>query len=123
QLKGLGVSTLYLFGSRAQGIHHRGSDYDFGILMDGSARGKKGDLYLALYDVLADVVDEPVNLDIVFLESAPVQLQYHVVQYGKVLLDRDPVRRGRFVQRVLEAHADFEPYRRLFASTTLARIP
>ncbi len=120
----LGVSTLYLFGSRAQGNHRPTSDYDFGILLKNPVviHGGSQALYQKIYDLLQETVSTPANLDIVFLDAAPLQLRYHVLCQGKVLLDADPLRRGRFEEWTLEEHADFEPYRRLFEETTLARI-
>ncbi len=119
-----GVSTLYLFGSRAQGISHGKSDYDFGVLLKDPSRlsGGSQELYQEIYDILQDEVEARVNLDIVFLGQAPLQLRYHVLRYGKVLLDEEPLGRGRFAERTLEEHADFEPYRRLFEEATLAKI-
>lgn len=124
KLEGLGVVTLYLFGSQAQGISRENSDYDFGILLRDPARIHAGsqELYQKIYDILQDVVPERVNLDIVFLDRAPLQLRCHVVRCGRVLLDADPKRRGDFEERTIEEHADFEPYRRLFEKATLARI-
>ncbi len=125
QLQSLGVSTLYLFGSRAQGIARATSDYDVGLLLKDPSILQHGTeaLYLAVYDLLQDLVTEPVNMDIVFLDQAPLQLRYHVIRDGQVLYDGDLLRRARFEQRTLEEHADFEPYRRMFEEATLARIP
>lgn len=123
-LAGMGVVSLYLFGSRAQGVARSNSDYDFGILLRDPSVLREGSqiLYQAVYDLLQEVVHERVNVDIVFLDRASLQLRYHVVQYGQVLLDEDPRKRGFFIERTLEEHADFEPYRRLFEETTLARL-
>lgn len=124
-LASLGITTVYLFGSRAQGIAQASSDYDVGLLLRDPSVLRQGTeaLYLSVYDVLQELVAQPVNIDIVFLDQAPLQLRYHVIRYGQVLHDSDAVRRGRFEQRTLEEHADFEPYRRMFEEATLARIP
>ncbi|MBI2981216.1 MAG: nucleotidyltransferase domain-containing protein [Deltaproteobacteria bacterium] len=125
RLEDLGLATLYLFGSRAQGISRSLSDYDFGLLLKDPLLIKNGSqkLYQEIYEILEGEVSKRVNLDIVFLDGAPLQLRYHVIRYGKVLLNADPSRRGDFEERTLEEHADFEPYRRLFEESTLARIP
>jgi len=124
-LKTLGITTLYLFGSRAQGIARNSSDYDFGVLLEDPRVIGNGSqaLYQKIYDLLEELPLQRANLDIVFLDRAPLQLRYHVIRYGEVLLDSDPSRRGRFEERTLEEHADFEPYQRLFDEATLARIP
>ena len=120
----LGASTLYLFGSRAEGVARRESDFDFGILLKQPSVIKNGSqkLYQEFYDLLQDLVPQKVNLDIVFLDRAPLQLRFHVIGHGQVLFDSDPLRRGYFEERTLSEHADFEPYRRLFEEATLARI-
>ncbi|MBI1870914.1 MAG: nucleotidyltransferase domain-containing protein [Chlamydiae bacterium] len=123
-LKELGVATLYLFGSRVQGIERKDSDYDFGLLLENPSILIKGTevLYQKIYDLLQDWVEEKVNIDIVFLDQATVQLRYQVISYGKVLYDGHPVKRGRFIERTLTEHADFEPYRRIFEEAILTRI-
>ena len=123
-LRALGVEALYLFGSRAQGNAASSSDFDFGLLFeDGKLpRSQCGEEYQKIYDLLQDCVTVTTDIDIVFLEQAPLQLRYHVVRYGQVLLDANPLKRGRFEERTAEEHADFEPYRRLFEEATLARI-
>ena len=125
ELKKLGVSSLYLFGSRAQGVERRDSDYDFGILMKEPRVLRAGtqDLYQKIYDLLQDAVGVKANLDIVFLDRAPLQLRYHVIRSGKVLFDSNPQRRGRFIERTMIEHADFEPHRKRFEEAILARIP
>ena len=123
-LQALGVATLYLFGSRAQGVAREDSDYDFGILLKNPSVLKTGSqtLYQKIFELLEDTVRGLKTLDIVFLDRAPLQLRYHVIRVGIPLLDADPIRRGRFEERTLLEHADFEPYRRLFEEATLARI-
>ena len=125
KLEQLGLASLYLFGSRAQGIERKDSDYDFGVIMKDPRVLSAGtqELYQNIYDLLQDAVNAKVNLDIVFLDRAPMQLRYHVIRYGKVLFDSDPRRRGNFIERTLIEHADFEPHRRRFEEAILARIP
>lgn len=121
----LGVTCVYLFGSRAQNISRPESDYDFGVLLKKPSQLNNGsqDLYQKIYDLLQDLIGKKLNIDIVFLDRAPLQLRFHVLRCGKVMMDRDPLRRGHFEERTLEEHADFEPYRRLFEEATLAQIP
>ena len=53
-----GVEKVYLFGSRARGDHHKGSDYDFSIVQ-GKLRGliKLCGFISALTDALGAEVD------------------------------------------------------------------
>lgn len=123
-LKSLGIMTLYLFGSRALGTNRPQSDYDFALLLKKPEVLKKGSqaLYQKVFDILSESIPLMPHIDIVFLNTVPHQLRYHVIRQGKVLMDEDPLTRLRFEERTLEEHADFEPYRRLFEQTTLAQI-
>ncbi|MFH1652980.1 MAG: nucleotidyltransferase domain-containing protein [Pseudomonadota bacterium] len=123
-LEELGVGVLFLFGSRAQDIAKANSDYDIGLLMTDSDLIKKGnqELYQAIFEILSEVIGELVNIDIVFLDRASLQLCYHVVKHGKVIFETNPNMRVKFFERVIREHADFEEYRKLFEETTLKRI-
>jgi predicted nucleotidyltransferase len=124
ELKKLGVACIFLFGSRVLNIERPNSDYDFGILFKKSIpKGKnRSRVYSRIYDILTKVVDETQNLDIVFLQSAAMELRFHVARYGQVLFDSDPVTRGRFLEDTIRQYADFEPHRRVFEDAILARI-
>ena len=121
----LGIAVLYLFGSRAQGLATAHSDYDFGILLENPSviKDESMNLYQKIYELLQEEVKDKVNMDIVFLDRSPMQLRYHVIRYGQVLYDGNPMKRGRFMEQTLEEHADFEPYRPLFEKSILAQIP
>ena len=73
ELRRLGVQALVLFGSQAQGIAHKGSDYDIGVLMDDNrilqSPAERTQLYHALYDMLAELIQQLVPIDIVFLDA------------------------------------------------------
>lgn len=129
QLRILGVTTVYLFGSRAQGVAGPLSDYDYGLLLgdpsilrDIRAHMK---LYQKLYDVLSDVSPRTLKndvIDIIFLDEAPLELRMHIVHYGKVLFDEKPLMRGRFIERTIEEYCDYHPLLQMFNNAVLARI-
>ena len=127
KLQRLGVKALILFGSQAQGIARKGSDYDIGVLLNDnsvlSSPAQRSTLYRALYDILAGVIQQLVNIDIVFLDDAPAELQMHVTNYGIPLYEADPHVFARFKERVMNLYADFAPYRELFHKSILERIP
>lgn len=125
QLRLLGVKTVYLFGSRAQGMAGPLSDYDFAVLTEKSGHQRGGQLYDALYDILAPLCPRSFKndvIDIVFLNDAPLELQFHVIRYGKLLLDLDPLGRGRFEEGVMERYCDFRPILDMFDQAILASI-
>ena len=112
RLEQLGVVALYLFGSRARGEERPTSDYDYAVLTREGGHRKGGPLYMALYDLLAEISPRTLAndvIDIVFLEDAPLELRFHVVRYGQVLYDADPAARLEFETRTTLLYCDFRP--------------
>jgi hypothetical protein len=62
------------------------------------------------------------NMDIIFLQDAPIELRFHTARYGRVVFETDPKFRGRFVEDTVREYADFEPYRRVFEEAIIERI-
>lgn len=126
QLRELGVVALVLFGSRAQGTARASSDFDFGILLDNPSvlfdPTRKGVLYDALYDLLAPLTGQIVDIDIVFLHGAPFDLQSHVMRHGISLYQATPEVFANYRASVMEQCADFAPYRTLFHHAILQKI-
>jgi len=127
KLKRLGIEALILFGSQAQGIARQGSDYDIGVLLRNNtilrSPEKRSVLYDALYDILSSIIQKLVNIDIVFLDDAPAELQMHVVRHGVPFYETTQQVFLRFKERTMLAYADFAPYREVFHKAILERIP
>ncbi len=115
--KDLGIRALILFGSQAQETANSASDFDIGVL----GRSEKS-VYDALYDLLAKKINRLVNIDIVFLDTAPMELQSHLAKNGKVLYQKTPQVFANYREQVMREYADFEPLRKIFQQATLARI-
>lgn len=111
-----GVEALVLFGSQAQGIARANSDYDVAVL------GGRSELYDVLYDLLSKKINQLINIDIVFLSRAPLELKSHVSTYGRVLYERSPNEFADFRQRVMIESSDFAPLQEIFSGATLSRI-
>lgn len=122
-LQRLGVTAVVLFGSQARGIAGAASDYDIGVLCTGHDTDRQKDLYDGLYDMLSPKIGKLVNIDIVFLDQAPMELCHHVAKYGSALYEAAPNTFARFKERVMIQYADFAPYRRMFQEQILRRIP
>jgi len=120
-LKNLGISAAVLFGSRAIGTAREGSDYDIGVLLSGSTQ-RRTEIYNALYDMLSSKIQSLVNIDIVFLESAPGELRAHVMKHGKPIFEANANVFANFRERVMTEYADFAPLREIFHQGILARI-
>ncbi|MBI4209558.1 MAG: nucleotidyltransferase domain-containing protein [Deltaproteobacteria bacterium] len=122
----LGIAGVFLFGSQAQGLARETSDYDFGILIKDykvlSDTSQKNSIYDRLYDLFSSQIQKLVNIDIVFLQSADLQLQYHVVSSGNLLYLGDASIVSDFIERTIEFYADFAPHRKIFHESILGRI-
>lgn len=129
-LRKAGVSTLYLFGSRAQGHNNPLSDFDFGVLLTTPERVFKSTLkpYHDLYSILASVVQpetlEADVIDIVFLDSpqVPLEIKSHIVRTGRILFEENASLRADFTSRILLQTADFASLRKQM-SAALAQRP
>jgi len=108
-LKKLGISIVYLFGSKAIGKGTPSSDIDIGVVFKNpSIAEDTRALYTILYEFFSDLY--PVSkLDIVFLQKAPLSLQYSAIKDGKVLFEEDPVLRADYEYRVINQYLDFRP--------------
>lgn len=127
ELKKHSVDALILFGSRAQNISNKKSDFDIGVivgdrevLLDTDRRSK---VYDFLYDLLSPSIRQLTNIDIVFLDIAPAELQAHVMKYGRPLFEAKHNVFANFRERVMEQYADFAPLREIFHAGILSRIP
>lgn len=124
-LQRLGVTSVILFGSQARGVAGDASDYDIGILRNLSERDNTQEKaqYEALYDMLSAKIGKIVNIDIVFLDAAPMELCHHAAKYGSAIYEERPQTFSRFKESVMDRYADFAPYRRMFQEHILRRIP
>ena len=122
-LNALGVELVVLFGSQAQNTATAGSDFDLGVFLSrASFQEQKKGLYDALYDLFAAKINRLVDIDIVFLEQAPLELLGHVLKHGVALYERTPQSFARFREAVMNRYADFAPLLSVFQSAILARI-
>jgi predicted nucleotidyltransferase len=102
------VAAAYLFGSRARGTAGPRSDVDLAVALrvglDAAARWKKRlDLIASASRTLStDAVD------VVVLEDAPSALGHRVLRDGRLLCERDPVRRTAVAESVMRRYLDEE---------------
>ncbi len=109
KLRELGISLVYLFGSRAVGTSTPMSDTDIGVVLkEPSALKDTRVLYKALYDLFADQFPSA-EIDIVFLQSAPLPLQLHASREGKILFETDAAVAPDYEARVTSMYLDFKP--------------
>ena len=108
KLRELSVSIVYLFGSRAVGTSTSISDRDIGVVLKEPVVKNTRVLYDDLYDLFAGQYPTE-KLDIVFMQSAPVPLQYHALTEGKILFESDPRTTADYEEYVRTRYLDFKP--------------
>ena len=117
---------FFLFGCQAEGLDAPKSDIDVGIVVlpDALSSINWCELYNALYDVFTDMFDMSGfrDIDIVFLDRAPLELQFDVITHGQVLFETDPDIRMDFEERVATLYRDFRPLLNEFDRAILQRV-
>ncbi len=98
------ILLAYLFGSRATGTASPRSDYDIALLV----RDPSLDLQARLAHEIGAVLGVE-QVDVVFLNRAPVELAYAVVAQGCLLYERSLAERVEFEAKVLSLYGDYLP--------------
>jgi predicted nucleotidyltransferase len=100
------VAYALLFGSRARGTAHPGSDVDVAVEL---ARGAPRDVNAvgALMARLGSAVGRPV--DLVLLDEAGPSLAYRIFRDGQVIIERDHAALVARKARALLDYLDFKP--------------
>lgn len=111
ELKKTDVVAIYLFGSRAQGLEHGLSDYDYAILTK-YPHVIGDELYHRLYEILSDISPRQIEndvIDIVYLHEANLELKFHVIRYGKIIYENSTSKRQDFEAFTTILYADYRP--------------
>jgi predicted nucleotidyltransferase len=123
-MKKLGILAVYLFGSEAERTTTVRSDIDIGIVFKYKKNlGDTRPLYNALYSEFSKIFKPTFlrQLDIVFLQNAPITLQYNAIAYGRVVYEEDPVQRADYEEKVVNQYIDFKPLLEYFDIIALKR--
>lgn len=95
-LRDAGARFAYLFGSRAVGTHRPDSDIDVAAYF--------GDRAPASWEVLL-----PTGVDLLVLDSAPLELAGRAALHGQLVFDDDPVTRVRWEATTRKIYLDEQP--------------
>ncbi len=116
-----GIVAAWLFGSVARGTARPDSDVDVGVLYrEAPPRTLQGiGRVFRLEEDLVEATGLPVQ--VVNLNQAPVDLIVRVLRDGKLLVDREPLRRIGFEVVSRNEFWDIEPYLRLYRGQASAR--
>ena len=121
KIEKLGVAIVYLFGSKATGRTSRLSDIDIGVILKNPAFEKDTRaLYQVLYEIFTEICPNS-KLDIVFLQTAPLALQYSAIKDGKILFEEDPKFTADYVNLLINQYLDFKPVLDFFDQVSMER--
>lgn len=109
-LQAIGVTTAYVFGSRAQGNSGPLSDYDIAVLLDEKINPRQYfDLKLRLAGEFSAFLKTD-KIDLVILNNAPSILVMNVISHGKILFDQNKKYRIAFETYAMARYFDRLPY-------------
>ena len=121
KLKRLEVSVVYLFGSGAIGKRTRSSDIDIGVVFKQfQPVGDTRVLYNTLYGIFSEMYRVS-KIDIVFLQTAPLSIQYSAIKEGKILFEEDPFVTADYEHGVINQYLDFKPVLDFFDRSMVER--
>lgn len=99
------IELAYLFGSRAEGQHGPISDYDIAILY---SEPQAPELRYELAHKLSTVLMTD-HVDLVVLNSAPIELRYAVITTGTLLYEVSLETRVEYEALTLSLYGDYLP--------------
>jgi predicted nucleotidyltransferase len=102
----------YLYGSRARGEEHAGSDVDVAVLLQGATPPQLGGTLTTLRGELERLLRRPV--DLIDVRRAPLDLVHRILRDGKLLVERDLAERVRFEVRARNEYFDLLPHLRRY---------
>jgi predicted nucleotidyltransferase len=108
------VAAVYLFGSVARGTANATSDVDVGVLFKSSPPPTLAGLPVDMEEALERHVGRTVQ--VVTLNTAPVDLRKRVLRDGRLLVEPDPAARVRWEVATRNEAFDLEPILREYRS-------
>jgi len=108
----LGVASVYLFGSHAEGRAHRESDVDVGILLDWDRHPDSRDRFEMRIRLGSDLISAVGcnEVDVVILNDAPPLLGRKIIYDGLRVYFGEPAADHAYVRDVQIRAADLEPW-------------
>ncbi len=100
-------AAVYLFGSVARNQDRADSDIDIAVLYKGEAPGTLLEAHFGLEADLGEKFERSVQ--IVVMNTAPVDLVHRVLRDGVLIAEKDPTRRVRFIVDARNRYWDMLP--------------
>lgn len=119
-----GIETIYLFGSVAQTRTQPMSDIDIGVVFSQAPERIKDRLtmYKKLYKLFSKFFPIDKEIDVVFLQFTPLDVQISAIQTGQILYQRNKAKRYIYEEHILKQYLDFQPHLQRFNRAILSRI-
>jgi predicted nucleotidyltransferase len=114
------VAWAYLFGSRARGMSKPGSDWDIALWLSPESAPDRLSTCLAIQAALMESLKT--SVDVVDLRGATLLLLREVLKRRLVLVDREPLARGRWELKTLGEYFDWLPYHRQYAQSLIQNL-
>lgn len=108
KLRDLNIALVYLFGSYTLNTYGALSDIDIGIVLLKPNTKDYLDLFDSLYSIFSKIYSKD-EIDIVFLDKAPLTLRFEVVTTGKVLYRISKEFQYNYKERVIKEYIDIKP--------------
>lgn len=106
------VAAVYLFGSRARGSHRQGSDVDLAVLYRTPVPPTLAAQPFEQQAELSRLLET--SVDIVVMNTAPVDLIHRILRDGKLVFERDKSRRIAFEVKARNEYFDLMPVLRRY---------
>ena len=116
------VEMVYLFGSQATDKAYSQSDYDFGVFFKKDTDKKERFAKRLEYIGELGKILEHDEIDVIDLNSAPIQLQYSAILPRKDVVSNNDSQRINFEHRVMSEYFDRLPYIRRHSEISIATI-
>lgn len=109
KFKDLNIGILYLFGSSVLGIERENSDIDIGIVfLDINKIKDLLEVYNIIYEIFSEIFPDK-ELDIVFLDKAPLTLKFEIVTTGEVIYTISEEFLASYKEKIVKEYIDFKP--------------
>jgi predicted nucleotidyltransferase len=119
-MKRHGVTLAVVFGSQVTGSRHPGSDVDVGVLFSNPEIIRKNpvEVYDDLRRAFAHHFGDR-NIDIVYLQEAPLSLQYKAARDGEALFESTRAAFADFKEQAMKKYFDFKYFEDIFNAPLL----
>ncbi len=103
------LADIYFFGSQITGLTHPESDFDVAVRFRNGLpeKEKRGKIYANLFADLSGTLKMS-NLDLVFIEEAPLHIQFQIINKGKLVYSHHRINSCDFQEKIVNYYRDYK---------------